>query len=105
MSRTASSASATSFTSMNAIVSGTRDSSSILKPVPCASTGSNNGLCVMFVIRSKLKRNELEILQRLARYFDGLLFGFEKRRIAEAKLAVQALIGYREDCAGFLAAH
>src|SRR6266542_5987340 len=105
MSRTASSACATSFTSMNSIVSGTRDSSSIVNPVPCDRTGSNSGLCAVFGIGAKLKRKKLEILQRFASYFDSFLFRFKKGRIAEAKLAVQALIGYREDGAGFLAAH
>ena len=47
----------------------------------------------------------LEILQRLARYFDGFLLRREKGRIAKAEFTMKTFIGHREHRAGFLAAH
>lgn len=41
---------------------------------------------------SHMRTTWLEILERLARHFDGLLFGGEKPRIAKAELAVETLI-------------
>jgi len=34
----------------------------------------------------------LQVLQRLTRYFDGLLLGGEERRIAKAEFAVETFV-------------